>query len=88
MARTKCPQSRANAISSLITDMVVRDLWPQAIAEGEGFKTLLKYIEPGYKVHAATHIGQLLSKKHQQGKEALKKKLKEVDISITTDMLC
>jgi hypothetical protein len=61
--------------------MVACDIRPLAIVQGEGFKTSLKYIEPGYKVPAATHIGQLLSKKHQQGKEALTRKL-----MITTDI--
>lgn len=37
-------------------DMVARDLRLAALVERGGFKDLMKYIEPGYKVPTASHI--------------------------------
>ena len=43
-------------------DMVARDLRSAALVEGGGFKDLMKYIEPGYKVPTATHISEAVRK--------------------------
>ena len=45
-------------------DMVTRDLHPAVIVEGRGFKDLMKYIEPGYRVPTATHISKVVCKKN------------------------
>ena len=48
--RSKCPPSRAKKITKLIAFMVVKDLRPAAVVDGEGFKRLLSYLEPGYVI--------------------------------------
>ena len=63
MTRHKCSMSQAKEITSRIVDMVARDLRPAALVEGGGFKDLMKYIEPGYKVPIATHISEAVRKK-------------------------
>ena len=38
VSHVKCPPTRAKRITELIALMVVKDLRPAAIVEGEGFK--------------------------------------------------
>ena len=65
--------------------MVARDLRPAALVEGGGFKDLMKYIEPGYKVPTATHISEAVRKKHVAAKGSLKVKLQDANsLGITT----
>jgi len=49
----KCPPAQAKRITELIALMVVKDLRPAAIVDGEGFKRLLSYVEPGYIIPSA-----------------------------------
>ncbi len=46
-------------ISQKIVEIVARDLRPISVVDGEGFKKLINYIEPGYKVPSHTHTSQL-----------------------------
>ena len=84
----KCPHSRAKQITDLIANMVACDIRPAAIVEGDGFKALMKFVEPGYKVPSATHIAQIVHQKHELGKRILKEKLKlEANgLAFTTDI--
>ena len=68
---------REETEESRIVDMVARDLCPAALVEGGGFKDLMKYIEPGYKVPTATHISEAVRKKHVAAKGSLKVKLQD-----------
>ena len=88
VARAKCPHSRAKQITDLIANMVACDIRPAAIVEGDGFKALMKFVEPGYKVPSATHIAQIVHQKHELGKRILKEKLKlEANgLAFTTDI--
>ena len=87
MPRSKCSATRTREISLRIVDFVVCDLRPAAVVEGEGFKNLLKCLEPAYKVPSSTHISELVKKKYVVAKEQLKDKLNEVgSLGITTDI--
>ena len=52
----KCSESRSKQITKLLANLVACDIHPQAIVEGKGFKTLLNFIEPDYKVSLPVHI--------------------------------
>ena len=56
--------------------------------EGQGFKDLMKYVEPGYTVPSRKHIGKLLKHRHSLSIEKLKEKLdKEAEsVALTTDI--
>lgn len=89
VCRAKCSNARAKQITELIANMVARDIRPAAIVEGEGFKALLKFIEPGYQVPTSTHISKILQQKHQLGKRVLKEKIQsdaDVGLALTTDI--
>ena len=55
--------------------MVVHDLRPAALVEGAGFKALMNYIEPGYRVPTATHIAAVVRQKFVNGKATMKQYL-------------
>ena len=87
MPKSKCSTVRAREITCHIVDFVVCDLRPAAVVEGEGFKNLMKCVEPGYKVPSSTHVSELVKKKYAAAKERLKDRLKQVgSLSITTDI--
>jgi len=44
----KCSSARSKQIHAAISDFIVLDLRPIAVVDGNGFKRLLKCIEPGY----------------------------------------
>ena len=68
--------------------MVAIDLCPLRIVEGEGFLSLIKYLEPGSKVPSAMYLASLVHRKHKTGQEKLKEILgREVlSVSFTTDI--
>ena len=80
--------SHSRHITELITDMVARDLLPAAIVKGEGFRALLNYIEPGYKIPSDTHIASVIQQKHEVGKRAMMQRLKNENafIAFTSDI--
>ena len=71
LKQSKCSDYCAKKITELIVDMVVRDLRPAATVEGSGFKALINYIEPGYRVPSANHIAEVARRKYLSGKNAI-----------------
>ena len=58
------------------------------MVEGDGFKALLNFIKPGYKVPSATHIALVVRRQYEAAQAALKEKLKEdtLSLAITSDI--
>ena len=67
--KTTCSSTRARKIAQLLVDMVAMDARPTATVEGAGFKHLLNYLEPGYKVPSAVHIALCLHERYSQVKD-------------------
>jgi len=67
-----CPAERAEEITVRIAEMVARDLRPISIVEGAGFKHLLSYLEPGYRVPSHTNISTVCLRLYNEQKERLK----------------
>jgi len=44
----KCSDTRAKCITDRVTQMIVEDLRPIRMIECDGFRCLMKYLEPGY----------------------------------------
>ena len=68
--------------------MVARDLRPAAIVDGEGFKQLLSFLEPGYVIPSSVHLMDIVRRKYTMAKEKLKRILAEnkTKYSLTTDI--
>ena len=54
-----------------------RDLRPAAIIEGEGFKRLLSFLEPGNAIPSSVHLMDVVHRKYTMAKEKLKRILAE-----------
>ena len=68
LSHSKCSDARAKRITEHIVDVVIRDLRPAALVEGAGFKALMNYVEPGYRVPSSTHIAEVVKQKFVKGK--------------------
>ena len=51
--------------------MIALDLRPAAMVEGTGFRHLINYLEPSYRVPSALHITACLQEKYLQTKTVL-----------------
>ena len=71
LKQSKCSDYRAKKITEHIVDMFVCDLRPATTVEGSGFKALINYIEPGYRVPSANHITEVARRKYLSGKNAI-----------------
>uniref|UniRef100_A0A1X7SFL6 BED-type domain-containing protein n=1 Tax=Amphimedon queenslandica TaxID=400682 RepID=A0A1X7SFL6_AMPQE len=67
----KCPAERSKEITKRIAEMVARDLRPLSLVEGEGFKRLMNYVEPGYTVPSHTHVTTICRRMYSELKEKL-----------------
>ncbi len=83
-----CSESRAAEITERIVNMVALDMRPVHVVECEGFRDLLRCLEPGYTIPSRKHVTKLLRRKHDIGKEQLQAKLGKdaVSIALTTDI--
>ena len=54
---------------------MARDLCPQSVVSGDGFRQLLNTIEPGYQVPSHTHITKISRYIFQTTKEEVRKTL-------------
>src|SRR4029434_785057 len=50
LARRTCDDKRANKITKRIVNMIVKDMLPLSLADGEGFREVMGFIEPGYRI--------------------------------------
>jgi len=85
--RTVCSEGHAKKITSLMVEMLVLDLRPAATVEGVGFKRLINYLEPDYKVPSATHMAKCLTDMYETAKSRLTEVLKDSQhIALSTDI--
>ena len=85
--RTICSEGHAKKITNLMVEMVTVDLRPAAIVEGTGFRRLINYLEPNYRVPSAVHITSCLQEHYETAKTRLIQMLQEPNhIALTTDI--
>ena len=51
--------------------MIVHDLWPVNIVNDEGFKALMTYLEPGYRLLLNRYFMGLIEEKYAEVKEGV-----------------
>ena len=68
-------ERRAKAVSDMILNMIIKDIRPIAIVEGEGFQEMMRLVEPGYKVPSRKYFTKLLHLKYSERVKNLKKML-------------
>jgi len=82
-----CNASRADKLNNLICLMIVKDLRPLSTVEGDGFKSLISFSEPGYNIPGRTFFTFKLRNMYANLKDSLKTSLASVQYSaVTTDI--
>lgn len=73
--------------NNLIFKMIVKDLQPFSVVKDEGFKALINYLEPGYKMPSRYILSNtLLDAQYSEAQKKLKDELENAKyVSITTD---
>ena len=83
----KCSPQRAADITDKIAEFVARDLHPLSVVDSAGFKQLVNYLKPGYKVPLRSHVTSICRKKFDAMKEQLLATLATVQyVAVTTDI--
>ena len=83
-SRLTCTKERTDPINALVVGVIVRDLRSMNIVNGDGFRALLTYLEPGYHLPSARYFMGLIVCKYVKMKEEMTRKLQqETFVSLT-----
>ena len=66
-----CAPGWAETITSLITKMVAVDMMPAYTVDGKGFRKLMDFLEPGYKVPSHQTIMRRINKMYGEVKAVI-----------------
>ena len=61
---TKVSPARSTSCDDRVVEFVCRDLRPVSVVTGDGFLSLVNFLEPGYRVPSATQVTKLIQRKH------------------------
>ena len=67
--KRSCSSEQAGAISERIAMMIVKDLRPINIVNGEGFQQLIGFLEPEYRLPSATHLTLFIENRYKAEKQ-------------------
>ena len=85
-----CSVERAGAISERaserVTRMIIKDLHPINMVSGEGFRDLMAFMEPEYRLPSATHFTHLIEQRYQVVKEKMRGIFCADSVAITADI--
>jgi hypothetical protein len=85
-AKASITSARAEKITNLIARMIAQDTLPISFVEGNGFRELMAYIEPGYDVPCAKTVKKRLEGLHTASKVKVREMLQQTpSVSLTTD---
>ena len=81
-----CGVAKAETITELLVNWVTTNMRPLTIVEDTGFRDVLAFVEPGYRVPLRKHMATLVRNRHAEGRADLKKRLADaVSVTVTTD---
>ena len=81
-----CGVVKAETITELLVNWVTTNMRPLTIVEDTGFRDVLAFVEPGYRVPSRKHMATLVRNRHAEGRANLKKRLADaVSVAVTTD---
>ena len=72
-------------LTNSILQMIVKDMRPVAIVEGQGFREMINTFHPGYTLPSRRHFTDLMEKKYEAALERVKCEIKNKKITLTTD---
>ena len=56
-------------MTKLVCEMVARDLRPVSMVEGNGFRQLINFLDPGYQIPSHTHVTTVCCRMYQVERE-------------------
>ena len=83
------PHLRESCLNTLVMGMTAHDLCPLNTVNGEGFKALLSYLKPRYRLPLDQYFMGLIERKYVDVRESVKLRLQQESafVSITDDIL-
>ena len=75
--KTVCLESHAKKIINLMAEMLAPDLRLAATVKRVGFRRLINYLEPNYRVPSAMHMAKCVTEKYKAPKIKLTEMLTE-----------
>lgn len=82
----RCDATRAEKISQLITKMMTGDMLPLSFVEGEGFRELMAFVEPEYKLPSQRTTTTKMEKMYEESAVNLRADLQSADkVATNTD---
>ncbi|KAK7912577.1 hypothetical protein WMY93_012788 [Mugilogobius chulae] len=84
---TECSPQLAAELTNSVLEMLVLDMRPINMVEGEGFKKMIEKFYPSYKLPSRTHFTKLMEKKYSESMDKVKETLKNISgkLTLTTD---
>lgn len=85
---TKNPltEKRKQQITGLLVNFIVKDVRPLAAVQGEGFKEILNFFEPGYTVPSHATVWANINRQRDALRDSMKVEMKGRSVSLTTDL--
>ena len=60
--KSSCSTERAAIASNLVAGVIIKDLRPINMVNGAGFRQLMAYLEPAYRLPSDTHFTHLIER--------------------------
>lgn len=85
LAKRVCDDRRAEGITQRICNMVEKDMIPISTVDGEGFRELINFLEPGYRIPSRGTITTCIEARYNERKAELKTQLAMTNVAFTTN---
>ncbi len=66
LRRNYCTPQQAAALTESILNMIVKDMRPLSMVDGEGFREMVSAFHPGYILPSRTYITSLMEQKYEK----------------------
>ncbi|KAI4829749.1 hypothetical protein KUCAC02_001422 [Chaenocephalus aceratus] len=77
---------RRQQITDLLINFVVKDVRPLSALSGEGFRDIMKFFEPGYKIPSHATLWSNIMLQYNTVKARIANEMKDKSVSLTTDL--
>ncbi|KAI4799076.1 hypothetical protein KUCAC02_019243, partial [Chaenocephalus aceratus] len=77
---------RRQQITDLLINFVVKDVRPLSALSGEGFRDIMKFFEPGYKIPSHATLWSNIMLQYNTVKARIVNEMKDKSVSLTTDL--
>ncbi|XP_051976953.1 zinc finger BED domain-containing protein 4-like [Xyrauchen texanus] len=88
LRRNSCTPQQATALTESILNMIVKDMRPLSLVDGEGFREMVSTFNPGYIIPSRTYFTRLMEQKYEKTCQKVKETIQEGRsfIALTTDI--